>query len=171
MLLTLAAFAFLALCLFGALTDIASLTIPNWLNATIAALGVSALAVSGFELGTIGWHLGIAVLAFVASFALFTFGIFGGGDAKMIPAVALWMGPTAIVPFLFWMALVGGLLALIGTLAKYAPLPEGAPVWVSNTLSKGEGVPYGVAIAAGAFMGALQAPLLLGPVSLAGLAG
>lgn len=171
MLLTIAALAFVALCLFGALTDIASLTIPNWLNLSIAGLGLSALAVSGLELSTIGWHLGVAVIAFVGSFLLFTFGVFGGGDAKMIPAVALWMGPVAIVPFLFWMALVGGLLALIGTLAKYAPLPEGAPVWVSNTLSKGEGVPYGVAICAGAIMGAMQSPLLAGSMSLAGLTG
>ena len=53
MLLTIAALAFVALCLFGALTDIASLTIPNWLNLSIAGLGLSALAVSGFELSAI----------------------------------------------------------------------------------------------------------------------
>ena len=171
MLLTIAALAFFALCLFGALTDIASLTIPNWLNLTIAGLGLSALAVSGFGLETIGLHVGVALIAFIVSFVLFSFGVFGGGDAKMIPAVALWMGPDAIVHFLFWMALVGGLLALIGTLAKYAPLPEGAPVWVSNTLSKGEGVPYGVAICAGAFLGAAQAPLLAGTMNFTGLVG
>lgn len=171
MLLTVAALAFFALCLFGALTDIASLTIPNWLNATIAGLGLSALAVSGLDLSSIGWHFGVAVLAFVFSFLLFTFGVFGGGDAKMIPAVALWMGPDAMIPFLFWMALVGGLLALVGTLARYAPLPQNAPVWVSNTLSKGEGVPYGVAIAAGAVMGAIHSPLLSGAMNFTGFIG
>lgn len=160
MLLTLAAFACLALCIYGALHDIATLTIPNWVNAAIAALGLSALIVAGLGWQASAWHVAIAALVLVVSFLLFSFGVYGGGDAKMIPAVALWMGPDAVITFIFWMAVAGGAIALVGTLARYAPLSADAPGWVSNALCKSEGVPYGVAIAIGAVIAAPQSPLL-----------
>lgn len=153
------AFAGLCLCLYGALSDITRLTIPNWVNGMIAALGFAALGLSSLALGEIGLHIGIALAAFVASFILFSFGVFGGGDAKMIPAVALWMGPVAMAPFLLWMALIGGVIGIIGMISQKAPLPHNAPTWMWNALSKGEGLPYGVAIAAGAFVAAPHSPL------------
>jgi len=167
--LMLAATACLSLCIFAALHDVATLKIPNWVNASIAGLGLSALAVSGLPLADMGWHVLTGLIAFIISFGLFSFRVFGGGDAKMIPAVALWLGPVAIVPFLVWTAFIGGGIALLGLLARYAPLPEGAPNWVSNTLSRGEGVPYGVAIAGGALMAASHSPLLSAPLGLLGL--
>jgi len=165
--LILAAILCFCLCIFAAFHDIATLKIPNWLNASIAGLGLSALAVSGLPLADMGWHLLVGLIAFVISFALFSFGVYGGGDAKMIPAVALWMGPVAIVPFLIWTAFIGGGIALIGLVSKYAPIPEGAPAWITNTLSRGEGVPYGVAIAGGTLMAASHSPLLSAPFALA----
>ncbi|MEL6567521.1 MAG: prepilin peptidase [Pseudomonadota bacterium] len=164
--LTFAALACLSLCIFAALHDVATLKIPNWVNASIAGLGISALAVSGLPLVDMGWHLLIGLIAFAISFALFSFGVFGGGDAKMIPAVALWMGPVAIVPFLVWTAFIGGGIALVGLAARYAPLPQTTPSWVTNTLSRGEGVPYGVAIAGGALLAAIHSPLLTAPFGL-----
>lgn len=153
------AIAGLFLCLYAALTDISRLTIPNWLNGLIAGLGFAALGISGLPLAEIGVHIGIALIAFIVSFVLFSMGVFGGGDAKMIPAVSLWMGPVAMAPFLLWMALIGGLIGVIGLVSKKAPLPAGAPTWMWNVLSKGEGLPYGVAIAAGALIAAPHSPL------------
>lgn len=160
MLLALAALAGLALCVYGAAHDIATLTIPNWVNAAIALLGVSALMVAGLGWQASLWHVGLAGIVFLISFGLFSFGVYGGGDAKMIPAVALWMGPDAMVAFLFWMAACGGALALIGLASRWAPVPASAPGWVLNTLCRGDGVPYGVAIAAGAVIAAPLSPLL-----------
>lgn len=168
MLLGLLACGCLALCIYGALTDIASLTIPNWVNGAIAALGLVAIAASGLPLSEMGLYLLIGVIAFVISFVLFSFGLYGGGDAKMIPAVVLWLGPVGLAPFLFGMAFVGGAIALVGLCAKYAPLPEGSPVWITNVLSKGEGLPYGVAIAAGALLATPHAPLLAKSLAIVG---
>ena len=103
---------FLALCVFAALHDINRLTIPNWLNLTLAALFIPAAFVSGLPLEILGGHLLAALCAFVIAFALFAFNIFGGGDAKMIPAVMLWIGPNAAMDFLFAMALAGGACAI-----------------------------------------------------------
>ena len=42
------------------------------------------------------------------------FGLFGGGDAKLLAATAVWTGFGAFPQFLFWTALAGGALAQFG---------------------------------------------------------
>jgi len=156
----------LGLCLYAALNDVATLTIPNWLNLSLALLGLSALAVAGLGLEAILWHLGVALLAFAVSFGLFVLGVWGGGDAKMVPAVLLWLGPLGVVPFFYWMALSGGVLALILILARKAVPQDKAPKVLSLALKQGAGVPYGVAIAVGVFMAVPTAPLFSDVVSM-----
>jgi hypothetical protein len=93
---------FLALCLFAALHDVNSLTIPNWLNLTIAALFVPAAVFSGLPIEIIFGHVLAGLAAFVIGFRpLCVPHVFGGGDAKMIPAVMLWIGPSASLAFMF----------------------------------------------------------------------
>ena len=48
MILAILSSAFLALCVFAAMHDVNRLTIPNWLNLTLAGLFVPAAAVSGW---------------------------------------------------------------------------------------------------------------------------
>jgi len=54
-------------------------------------------------------------LVFVGSiligFALFSAAIIGGGDAKLLAAVSLWIGWNNIVPFILWMLLFGGVIS------------------------------------------------------------
>ena len=152
--------ACIALCFYAAMKDIVSLTIPNWVNASIAGLGVVALLVSGLPLSTVGWHLLLGVGALVVCMALFFVGAFGGGDAKMIPAVLIWAGPSAAFPFIMWTAVFGGVLAL-----ALLPLRNfttegfvGARHFAS--LEQGAGAPYAVAIAAGLFFTLERSPLL-----------
>ncbi|MDJ0922152.1 MAG: prepilin peptidase [Henriciella sp.] len=160
MIASLFALSFFAMCLFAALRDIETLTIPNWLNAWLAFLFLPAciLAMPGW--GVFFDHVLIAAIALIVSFFLFGFGVFGGGDAKMIPAVMIWIGPAGGMDFMFAMAVVGGLLALIVLIARrLVPVPT-TPVFGSAVLEEAHGIPYGVAIAAGAFMAAPASPFL-----------
>ena len=151
---------FLALCVLAAIHDINRLTIPNWLNLMIAGLFIPAAVVSGIPLEIIGGHFVVAALAFVIAFGLFAFRIFGGGDAKMIPAVMLWLGPKAGIPFVFNMALAGGACALL-ILAVRRMVPAAVlPGFVRAPFEEDAGVPYGVAIAAGAILSAWASPFL-----------
>ncbi|MDP1555609.1 MAG: prepilin peptidase [Hyphomonas sp.] len=151
---------FLALCIFAALHDVNRLTIPNWLNLTIAALFVPAALVSGLPLEILGGHLLAGGLAFVIAVGLFAFRIFGGGDAKMIPAVVLWMGPGAALPFAYWMALVGGACALLLLVGKRSVAAASVPGFMRAPFEPKAGVPYGVAIAGGAILAGGASPLL-----------
>ena len=153
-------FLFLTLCIYAALRDIESLTITNGLNALIAFLFIPAAIVVAPGWDVAGWHLAAGLIAFVVSVALFMVGAFGGGDAKMIPGVMLWLGPEAGMPFLTVMAVAGGALALIVMIARRMVPVAATPDFARETLLPGNGVPYGVAIAAGAIACAPLSPLL-----------
>jgi prepilin peptidase CpaA len=107
--------------------------------------------------------VGIGAALLAAGVALFAFGWIGGGDAKLMAAAALWMGWPAVVPFLLFTAVAGGVLALalIGgkTLNRYYPLAR--PGWALRLLAPESAVPYGLAIAIGALAAFPQSPLLL----------
>jgi len=163
---TIFAGVFFLLCAFASVKDMASLTIPNWVNAGIALVFVPAALFVDISLATFGWHLLTGVIAFIICFVLFSVGAFGGGDAKMIPAVALWMGPLGIYPFLIGTTLAGGLLAMAVIFARKSIPQAFAPGFVRATMQDGNGVPYGVAISAGAIFGGYNSPFLTNFLSL-----
>lgn len=171
MILILLSGLFLALCIFAALHDVNRLTIPNWLNITLAALFLPAALVSGLPLELLGGHLLAGGLAFVVAFGLFAFRIFGGGDAKMIPAVVLWMGPAAALPFLYWMAIAGGACALILLIGRRSVPAEVVPGFMRAPFEPKAGVPYGVAIAAGAMLAGPHSLMLAGLYEAIGVSG
>ena len=151
---------FLLLCLFACMKDLASLTIPNWVNIGIVLLFIPAALVAGISWQTAGWHLLVGFAAFLVTFILFSFNLLGGGDAKMIPGVILWVGPAGLMDFLLGTALAGGALAL-AVLAARKTVPEPfAPGFVRATMQEGAGVPYALAITVGVLMAASASPLL-----------
>lgn len=160
MMLSLFSVIFVILCIYAALIDIETLTIPNWLNGWLAFLVLPALIVSAPGWGVSFWHLLIGLIAFSVTVVLFFVGIIGGGDAKMIPAVMLWLGPAASMPFIVATAFAGGMLTVIVIIARLIVPENVTPSFGVATLKQGRGVPYGVAIAIGALFAAPYSPLL-----------
>lgn len=163
----LALILFVGLLIYAAGTDIASLTIPNWVSLAMAgAYPVFAFAM-GVDAGAIGLNFlfGLAVLA--VGFLLFQVNVIGGGDAKLLAAAAVWTGLAAFTPFIFWTAFAGGIFALALLLCrKYAPMFAGAPPFVYRLLTPKTGVPYGVAIMIGGLMAAPAIPLFSAALTL-----
>jgi prepilin peptidase CpaA len=162
---------FLALCLFAALHDVNSLTIPNWLNLALAALFIPAAVFSGLPIEILIGHVLAGLTAFVIAFGLFAFRVFGGGDAKMIPAVMLWVGPSASMEFLFTMAVTGGLCAMVILLVRQTIPAAVVPGPIRAPFEEKAGVPYGVAIAAGVFMASPASPILSQTLKFSGVIG
>jgi len=132
-----------------AVSDVRSFQIPNRIPLILIA---SFLAVAVFS--GMGWtdflsHISSGFVLFVLSTALFMGGIWGGGDAKLLPAVALWVGLVGQPRFLLVMAFVGGLLAVSALMVRHMPLRRVAFIhaWGENFMTSGQ-VPYGLAIAA-----------------------
>lgn len=78
----------------------------------------------------------------------------------MIPAVMLWVGPSASITFLFVMAVAGGACAILIILVRKTMPVEVVPGAVRAPFEEKAGVPYGVAIAAGVFAAGPQSPFL-----------
>ena len=165
MITSLVCLAFPLLLLYAAWHDVSTMWIPNWVSIGLAAAFVPAAAAAGLSVEMIGTHLAFGGAVMLACAALFYLGIFGGGDAKVIAAASLWIGFNAVVPFVFWMALAGGGLALALLILRRLQL-QPRKAWMKRLLSPEEGAPYAVAIAAGALVAAPASPLLA-----AGLAG
>lgn len=127
------------LLLLAAVQDLRERRIPNHLVALIALVALLRATIGGNAMQPEHW---LALLAlFAASLVLFSFGAFGGGDAKLIPALALALPLGSWPLFLSVMAISGGLLALAMLVrARFHEQPSSA---------RTESLPYGVAIAIG----------------------
>jgi len=94
------------------------------------------------------WALGAGVIAFAATFALYSTGLVGAGDSKLFAAVALFAGMGQLIQLTLATTIVGGLIALIGLVM--APTRALVMLKMRGQGDFGRGVPYGVAIALGA---------------------
>jgi prepilin peptidase CpaA len=135
-----------------AVEDIRTRTIPHTAIGAIILI-YAVYAVSGHAPWMSGLITAGALLIF--GFALFYFRIMGGGDAKLIAALGLWVGLPYLVPFLIYTAIAGGFVTL--TVLVIHHLKTRNSDSVERTVPT---VPYGVAIALGGSIAAWQASLM-----------
>ncbi|HLJ70805.1 MAG TPA: prepilin peptidase [Roseiarcus sp.] len=141
---------FPALMAFSASSDIFSMKISNRVSLALAA-GYPVLAVAvGVPAAAILTNIGCGAAVLVLTFFMFTRGWIGGGDAKLAAATAPWLGWALMLDYGLIASVLGGLLTLAIVLARRAPLPAWAERldWVARLHHPGNGVPYGVALAA-----------------------
>ena len=139
---------------FAAANDLFTMKIPNRISLALIGGFVAIAVVTRMPFEALGLHVVIALAVLVATFALFWMNMLGGGDAKLMAAGALWMGPDQIIEFLAYVTAFGGILA-VAMLAYRNLLPANAlplPAWARRLHRTGEGIPYGIAIAAAGLM-------------------
>jgi len=134
--------------IYAGISDALSFTISNKISLALVAGFVVLVPFSGLSLEAIGTHILVGFLMLVVGFVLFARGIFGGGDAKIIAAASLWLGPEYTVMFLIFAAFYGGLLSLIVLKIYTTPLPTflAKQRWLVNYQTGTAAVPYGIAI-------------------------
>jgi prepilin peptidase CpaA len=149
-----------AALLIAAANDLYEFKIPNWISATLfVAFFLAGPALSAPPSMIMEGAL-LAGAALTVGFILFAMNIIGGGDAKLLAAIAPWIGLSTLVPFLFNMAFAGGVLAIALLLFRKTPaLPIYAQApWVMRLHQKPKDIPYAVAIAAGGLLSFPQTP-------------
>ena len=147
----------IATVVFGALLvaasccDVLRLRIPNMIPlALIALFGLQLLIGRGFEAPLD--HLLAMGLALAVLLPLFALNMLGGGDVKLLAAVALWLGMGKLAALLILVGIVGGLFALLWlamrwliraglrdrqlppSLQAHAPLPFALPITIVAAL-------------------------------------
>lgn len=126
-----------AMLIVAAAGDLRARLIPNWLNLAIALTAIPFWWLSGYALWPdIAIQIGLAAGMFVFFAILFHMGMMGGGDVKLLAALALWLPLASMVKLLVIMSIAGGVLTLVMLARKRLASRE----------EKTE-VPYGVAIA------------------------
>lgn len=99
--------------LVAAITDLRCRQIDNWLNAAIALGAPIFWFATGLDLAGIGLQFAIAAGTFAVLAGLFAMGAMGGGDVKLLTALALWIEPLWYLKLVIIMALAGGVLTLV----------------------------------------------------------
>lgn len=146
--------AFPFLIIRAAVSDLLTMTIPNKISILLCALFALYVPIIGMGWNDIGLHLAGAGAVFVVCFGLFALGVMGGGDAKLLSAISLWFGwSLLLVEFLLYTAIFGMFLTLAFICVRpYVVLPGflGNIRWLNLLMHPKTGIPYGLAIAAGA---------------------
>jgi prepilin peptidase CpaA len=132
--------------------DLATYLIPNWLPAALVLTFLAFAAVAAMPWAMFGTHVLAGALALAAGFALFAFGVIGGGDAKLFAAIALMVGFHDLAGYALVASLFGGMLTVALLALRQFPLPQllAGQNWIVKLHDAASGVPYGVALAAGA---------------------
>ncbi len=109
---------FFALCMvWAAISDAITMRIANWIP-TVLIVSFFAYALATPRPLPIEKHLLIGALSLAVTFLLFTLGVFGGADGKLISVVALWAGPNHVAAFLVIMVMLGGVFGVLLMLVK-----------------------------------------------------
>ena len=137
------------LLLAAGIEDARLRTISNGTNATVALMAPLWWWAQGYALWPdVPLQLLVAVIALALFAGAFALGMMGGGDVKLIAALALWLPVAPFLNLLIVMSLVGGAVTLLMMIERRLKPSEAALE-----------IPYGVAIAFAGLL-ALREPIL-----------
>ena len=147
--------ASIAIMLAAALHDIAVRTVPNWMAATLALLGLVLQSINGHPIA----GLVAGLIVFVVAAFCWRRGWMGGGDVKLLAAVAIIVPPGHVGQFLVAVTLAGAVLAVLYLVARRViaePAAQRPAHLIARAIraerwriNRGGPLPYALAIAAG----------------------
>ncbi len=145
-----------ALLLYVAMIDVAARLIPNEICLMLALLGIASQFTGPTHIAE---SLVVATVLFLLLLVVYQRGAIGGGDVKLLVALAIGLPLAGVMQLLTVTALAGGVLAMAHLLLRRLPAPRPAPAG-SSFLRRVYAVerwrhvrraplPYGAAIAFG----------------------
>ena len=146
----------IVLLFYVATIDIATRLIRNEICLALALLGIASQLASPMQLAQ---SLIVAAILLLLLLVIYQRGSIGGGDVKLLVALAIGLPLTGVIELLTITALAGGVLALIHVIMRLLPYPKLAPAGSSLVRRvyaverwrhlRHAPLPYGVAIACG----------------------
>src|SRR5215469_6131097 len=144
------------LLLYVATIDVATRLISNEICLALALLGIAGQLGSPMQVAE---SLIAAAILFLLLLVIYMRGWMGGGDVKLLVALAVGLPLTGVIQLLTITALAGGVLALVHLMMRHLPYPKLAPAGSSLARRvyaierwrhlRHAPLPYGVAIACG----------------------
>src|SRR5437868_12503344 len=153
---SIASFLEIVLLLYVATIDIATRLIRNEICLVLALLGIASQLASPLQLAQ---SLIAATILLLLLLAIYQRGWIGGGDVKLLVALAIGLPMMGVIQLLTITALAGGVLAVVHLMMRPLPYPRLAPAGSSFARRvyaierwrhlRHAPLPYGVAIACG----------------------
>ncbi len=144
------------LLLYVATMDVATRLIRNEICLALALFGIAGQVANPVQMAQ---SVIVAACLLLLLFFVFTRGWMGGGDVKLLVALAVGLPLTGVIQLLVVTALAGGVLALLHLVMRLLPSPRLAPAGASLVRRvyaierwrhlRHAPLPYGVAIACG----------------------
>src|ERR1700761_1912828 len=151
-----ALFLEILLLLYVATIDIATRLIRNEICLALALLGIVSQLATPMQ---VAQSLIAATVLLLLLLVIYQWGRIGGGDVKLLVALAIGLPLTGVIQLLTITSLGGGALALVNLMMRLLPYPRLAPVGSSLVRRvyaierwrhlRRAPLPYGVAIACG----------------------
>jgi prepilin peptidase CpaA len=151
-----AAFLEILLLLYVAMIDIATRLIRNEICLVLALLGIASQFASPMQVIE---SLVVATILLLLLLVIYQRRWIGGGDVKLLVALAIGLPLMGVIQLLTITALAGGVLALVHLMMRLLPYPKLAPAGSSLVRRvyaierwrnlRHAPLPYGVAIACG----------------------
>jgi prepilin peptidase CpaA len=108
-------------CVAAAAVDLRTRRIPNALTLPAIVSGLALAGLSGWK--SLAVRLGAVAVVLCVAIALHAFGVWGGGDGKLVAAVAALEGLMFVAEAMVWIFLIGGLVALYLLIRKRSLIP------------------------------------------------
>ena len=151
-----ALFLEILLLLYVATIDIATRLIRNEICLVLALLGIASQFASPMQVAE---SLIVAAILLLLLIVIYQRGWIGGGDVKLLVALAIGLPLMGVIQLLTITALAGGVLAVVHLMMRLLPYPRLAPAGSSLVRRvyaverwrhlRQAPLPYGVAIASG----------------------
>ena len=146
----------IVLLLYVATIDIATRLIRNEICLALALLGIASQFANPMQVAE---SLIAAAILLLLLIVIYQRGWIGGGDVKLLVALAIGLPLMGVIQLLTITALAGGVLALVHLMMRHLPYPKLAPAGSSLVRRvyaverwrhlRHAPLPYGVAIACG----------------------
>ena len=139
---------------FAGAMDFFTMTIPNRVSLAMVVGFLVLAPIAGLGIEDVVRHVGAGLFVLVLGMLLFIPGWIGGGDAKLAAAIALWLGFDSLLGYLLYVVVAGANLAVAFIVLRGYPLPAFVCTqpWAVRLHDHRTGMPYGVALAAGALL-------------------
>lgn len=137
---------------FAAMMDLFTMTIPNRISLVLLGSFLVVAPLTGMAWEQFGLHIATAFGMLAFGILLFALGYVGGGDAKLLAAATLWIGPHFLLQYVAMATILGGVLSLMILTYRgiMPPLWLTRQKWAMRLHEPQVGVPYGLALSAAA---------------------
>lgn len=133
--------------LYSAITDASRMKISNRLSLTVLVCFAVATPIAWESWAVFGEHMLVGLTYFVLGIVLWSVGGFGGGDAKIMAATALFFTFGEAFQYALYTTLYGGALALFVLIGRqFVPPQIATNGLVYSLFNEAKKIPYGIAL-------------------------